>query len=310
MLRRATCRDLDAAAEKTLPPARGRVSQSPHRRASLGVVEPQYLKANGVDFAYLEKGDGPLVILIHGFPDTADSWLPTMDVLADAGFRAVAPWTRGYHPTAIPTDAKYDGDTLGRDVLGWIDALGGEPAIVVGHDWGASAAYAAAGLSPEAFRQLITVAIPHPAAVKPTPKLAWAVRHFVKLALPGAAQRMRDSDFTYVDELVRRWSPTWNPGPEETRAVKEAFGHPGCAEAAVGYYKALYGPLPKGHRKRVTVDAVAFCGRDDIMKRANYDRAARRYVASYDIIEMPGGHFMHREHPDAFHRELLRVIKR
>lgn len=268
------------------------------------------MQTNGVDFAYLEQGEGPLVLLVHGFPDTADAWIPTLEVLAEAGFRAVAPWTRGYYPTAVPDDGKYDGDTLGSDIIGWIEALGGEPAIVIGHDWGANAAYAAVGIAPEKIRQLITVSIPHPLGLKPTPKLAWAVRHFVKLALPGAAARLRESDFAYVDELVRRWSPSWNPPPEETEAVKEAFAHPGCVEAAVSYYRALFGPIPQGHKKKVKVDAVAFCGHDDIMQRHHYDAAAGRYLAGYEIVEMPGGHFMHREHPEVFHRELSRVIER
>src|SRR5437868_11697438 len=119
----------------------------------------KYVEANGLRFAYLEQGEGPLVVLVHGFPDTAHTWDRTMGALAGAGFRAVAPFTRGYHPTQIPSDGKYDIETLGRDLIALVDALGGN-AILVGHDWGAAASYAAAALAPEKLRMLVTLAIP------------------------------------------------------------------------------------------------------------------------------------------------------
>ena len=99
-----------------------------------------FVDANGLRFAYVSEGTGPLVLLLHGFPDTAHSWDGVMPEVARAGFRAVAPFMRGYFPTAIPADHEYDGDALGRDVLALIAALGEQQAIVVGHDWGASAA--------------------------------------------------------------------------------------------------------------------------------------------------------------------------
>src|SRR5438132_1374716 len=97
-----------------------------------------YLDANGLRFAYLEEGRGPLVVLIHGFPDTAHTWDEVRPALAGAGYRAVSPYTRGYFPSTVPSDGRYDVETLGRDVIAWIDALGERQAIVVGHDWGAT----------------------------------------------------------------------------------------------------------------------------------------------------------------------------
>src|SRR5579859_5561185 len=138
---------------------------------------PAAIEANGLSFAYLAEGEGPLVLLVHGFPDTAHTWDHVRPLIAARGFRAVSPWTRGYAPTAIPPgDA--DAETLARDVLALIDAFGSGPAIVIGHDWGALAAYGAAALAPEKVRRLITVAIPHPAAMAPSPALLWKLRHF------------------------------------------------------------------------------------------------------------------------------------
>src|SRR6185436_12633641 len=106
-------------------------------------------------------------------------------------------------------------------------------------DWGASAAYSATSLGAERVRQLVSVAIPHPASVKPSPVLAWKVRHFFTLRLPGAAKRIRAGNFVHIDELVHRWSPKWDVPPGETDAVKAALGVPGSLEAALGYYRAM-----------------------------------------------------------------------
>lgn len=266
--------------------------------------------ANGVDFAYLEEGTGPLVLFVHGFPDTAHTWDGAIHAAAGAGFRAVAPFTRGYHPTSIPSDGAYDTDTLGRDVVALIEALGADKAIVVGHDWGASAAYAAASLAPERVRLLVTLAIPHPAAMKPTPALLWKLRHFVTLRRAKAPDRVRANDFAMLDELWRRWSPAWKDIPaSETAAVKTSFASPGSLEAALGYYRALRVKLPASLRRKIEVPAVAFAGEHDMITPRAYEKARHRFLASYEVCQVPGGHFMHREHPDAFNRELVRVLR-
>lgn len=268
----------------------------------------RHVEANGLRFAYLEEGSGPLVLLLHGFPDTARSWDATRGTLAKAGYRAVSPWMRGYWPTEIPADGKYDADTLGADVVALIGALGHGDAFVVGHDWGASAVFSAVGLAPDKIRKAVTIAVPHPAGVVPTPRLVWAVRHFFDLRRKGAAKRIRDGGFAHVDTLVRRWSPTWDFGPEETADVKRSFAEPGCLEAALGYYRALGLGIPAAQRKPVTVPSVAFAGLHDIIAPAVYERAGRRYRAGYEVVKMPGGHFMHREAPKQFNDVLVRVL--
>jgi pimeloyl-ACP methyl ester carboxylesterase len=270
----------------------------------------QRTKANGLDFAYYEEGAGPLVLLLHGFPDTAHTWDETRPVLAAAGYRAVSPFMRGYHPTAIPADGRYDADTLGRDALGLIEALGESSAVVVGHDWGAGAAYSAAGLDPARVRVLVTVGIPHPASVVPTPRLVWGVRHFLRFQSKRAEQLVSADDFAHVDELLKRWSPAWDVPKNESAAVKESFRHPGSLTAALGYYRALTLRIPAAQRKRVAMPSVAFSGDDDgVTRHEDYERARRRYTSSYEIVRMPGGHFLHREHPTRFNDELLRALK-
>lgn len=268
-----------------------------------------FVHANGIRFAYLTEGSGPLVLLLHGFPDTAHSWDRVMPEVARAGFRVVAPFMRGYHPTAIPADGAYDADTLGRDVLGLIDALGEQQAIVVGHDWGALAAYTAAALGPARVRSLITVGVPHPRSVVPTPRMLWAVRHFAVLRRRSGPQVVRANNFAYVDELWRRWSPAWKSIPaDETAHVKRAFAEPGVAEAACGYYAAITPLLPASLRAKIETPAVAFAGLHDHMSPSVYERARRCFAGSYSVVQVPGGHFMHREHPSAFTAELLRRL--
>ena len=85
----------------------------------------RFVEANGLNFAYLEDGSGPLVLMLHGFPDTAHTWDDLRPRIAAQGYRAVSPYMRGYHPTAIP-DRDADQETLARDVLALIEALGAD----------------------------------------------------------------------------------------------------------------------------------------------------------------------------------------
>ena len=270
----------------------------------------KYVEANGLRFAYLEEGTGPLVLLIHGFPDTAHTWDDVRPALASWGYRAVSPFTRGYAPTAVPEVEDYGADTLGQDIVALIDALGdGQPVILVGHDWGASGAYAAAAQEPDKIRFLVTVAIPHPASITPTPRLIWGARHFFSLSRKNSAKKTRKNDFALIDTLVRRWAPTWDVPADEMKYVKETFADPRCLDAALGYYRALGRKLPAGHRKKISVPTVAIGGEDDpVLKPKAYAKAASRFTGDYSTVIMPGGHFLHREHPARFLEELRAVL--
>ncbi len=265
----------------------------------------QFVEANGLRFAYLEEGSGPLVLLLHGFPDTAHTWDELRPRIAAKGYRAVSPFLRGYAPSGIP-DRDPDQETLARDPLALIEALGAGEAIIVGHDFGASAAYGAAALAPDRVKKVFALAIPHPAALKPTPRKIWGVRHFALYKLPGAAARFARDDFAALPAIYRRWSPTWNPDPTEFDAVRAAFSDPASLNAAFGYYRKL-SPIPSASlRARITVPAVVFAGLDDpVAEPSDFRGAARMFENEYIVEEVPGGHFMHREHPDVFAERLL-----
>jgi pimeloyl-ACP methyl ester carboxylesterase len=265
----------------------------------------RHVDAAGLRFAYLEEGQGPLVLLIHGFPDTAHTWDHVRPLVAAKGYRAVSPFTRGYHPTRVPS-ADADAKTQATDILALIEALGEKSAIVVGHDWGAAAAYGAASIAPERVSKLFVVGIPHPATILPTPAKVWGVRHFFAYKMPGAAARFASHDFAALRPIYKRWSPAWTPDESEFDAVKACFAHPDSLEAAFGYYRALrFSPAPF-LKKPIGVDTIVFAGlHDAVAKPADYRRAARMFTGKYTIEEVPGGHFLHREHPAAFAERLL-----
>ncbi|MGH3578833.1 MAG: alpha/beta fold hydrolase, partial [Mycobacterium sp.] len=124
--------------------------------------------------------------------------------------------------------------------------------------------------------------------------------------LPGAPDRFAHNDFAALPAIYRRWSPTWNPDPEEFDAVRASFSNPASLNAAFGYYRKL-SPIPSASLKaRIAVPTGVFAGLDDpIVQPVDYRAAARMFENEYIVEEVRGGHFMHREHPDAFAERLL-----
>lgn len=124
--------------------------------------EPSMIETNGINLAVYEQGDGPAVILLHGFPELAFSWRHQLPALADAGFRAIAPDQRGYGRSDVPSDVSdYCIEELIADVHGLLDALDLESATFVGHDWGALVLWQMAMRAPERIDRLIILNIPH-----------------------------------------------------------------------------------------------------------------------------------------------------
>ena len=110
-------------------------------------VNHRFIQTNGIRMHLAEQGSGPLVVLLHGFPESWYSWRRQLQALAEAGFHAVAPDQRGYGQTDSPADAsKYTQLHLVGDVIGLLDALGESQAVVMGHDWGAPVAWNTAPL--------------------------------------------------------------------------------------------------------------------------------------------------------------------
>ena len=119
------------------------------------------VSANGIRLHVAEAGTGPLVVLLHGFPQFWWSWRHQMLALAAGGFRAVAPDLRGYGASDKPPRG-YDALTLAADIAGLVRALGERDAVIVGHDWGAQIAWTMAAVQPRVVRRLVVASVPHP----------------------------------------------------------------------------------------------------------------------------------------------------
>jgi pimeloyl-ACP methyl ester carboxylesterase len=278
-------------------------------RAYVPESNVSFVEANGLRFGFISEGEGPLVLLMHGFPDTPHTWDHVRPALAAAGFRAVSPFMRGYAPTSIPKGDAYTNRDLAEDVLALIEALGHDSAILVGHDWGASAVYSATHLAPDRVTKLVTVAIPHPRTLRPSLGALWKVRHFIAFKLPGATQRFSRDDFRQVDVLYKRWSPTWDAPRSELEAAKNAFAAPGCAHAALGYYRCLKFKPDDFMKEPIRVPTLAFAGLNDLMAPEVYEQGKWMFANTYKVQRLPGGHFMHRESPEQFAKALLAFLK-
>src|ERR1700683_5505445 len=118
------------------------------------------VRANDLEFGLLEAGSGPLAVCLHRVPDSAHTWEHLLPALAGAGFHAVAPFTRGYAPTAIPADGAYQIGALAADAVALHEALGGDgDAVLIGHDWGAETACGAGAFAPDRWRRVVTLAV-------------------------------------------------------------------------------------------------------------------------------------------------------
>jgi pimeloyl-ACP methyl ester carboxylesterase len=237
-------------------------------------------------------------VLVHGFPDTPHSFADLQRELVGNGWRVTVPWLRGYHPDTIVPGRPYDFETIGRDGLALLDAIGAPRAVVVGHDWGALMAYVMATIAPERTRGLVTIAIPHPSQLKRTPASLLAARHFLELKLPWAPKTVRRGDFAYLEKLYARWAPNW-AGPERDACVlhvKQALSDPRALQGAIDYYRAL--PLGGSRLLDVPPDVpnLAIGGDADIIDPELFGATAELFPApSRALIVERAGHWPHRE---------------
>ncbi len=267
----------------------------------------QRASADGQTFVYRDSGEGPLVILLHGFPDTPNGWSGTQAALNAAGYRTVVPYLRGYHPETIVPGLGYGREQISADPIRLLDALGEQSAVLVGHDWGAAIAYGAATSSPKRVRAVCAVAIPHPNTIKPSLSLLWPARHFVTLALPTGPWLMRRHDFGYVDTLMRRWAPRWHgPAREGVLSdVKQAFSDPVVLDGALAYYRAQR----PGGSPRLAQPALIVGGTTDIVPTALFEQTPSQCDAACEVLIVDGaGHWPHRENAEKFERELVSFL--
>ena len=274
---------------------------------STGVVH-----ANGINFHYLEMGQGPLALCLHGFPDHAWSFRHLLPDLAAAGFRAVAPFMRGYAPTDPPSDGLYQPVSLCKDALALIDALGAERAYLIGNDWGAGAVTGAAILAPEQVIKMVIIAAGQvDSDLQMDYMYLRGTWHSYFFQMPQAEAAVAHNDFAFVEAWWRDAAPEWDIPQYALDSIRETFRKPGVVEAALSYYRARYNPALQDaslsadqaqvNAGPVTVPTLALHGTRDRPKRLeSFESAAMDafFTGGLEKVIIPGaGHFMHQEKP-------------
>lgn len=259
-------------------------------------------------FVYADSGgDGPLVVMFHGFPDLPFGWSDAREVLVGAGYRVVVPYLRGYHPDTIVDGRRYGSRQIGEDGIRLLDAIEADRAVFVGHDWGAAVTYRAAALAPDRVRAVCAVAIPHPNLIKPSPEVVWGGRHFITLRVPSGPWLMRRHDFRYVDTLISRWAPNWR-GPARdacSRQVKDAFRDERVLDGALSYYRHS----SPGGADRLHQPGLIIGGTTDIISAATFRRTPEYFTGPCEVVIADGaGHWPHREAAALFHERLLAFL--
>ncbi len=283
------------------------------------------IAARGMTFHTLEAGEGPLVLCLHGFPDSLRSFRHQLPALAAAGYRAVAPAMRGYAPTGSAPDGRYQSAALACDAVALIEALGYDDAIVFGHDWGAVAAYGAAIAAPTRVRKLVTAAVPYGAQVSAAfmssydqQRRSWYMFFF---QTPFADVALAHDDYAFIERLWRDWSPGWRLPAEEMAQLKDVFRQPGVAEAALGYYRAMFNPALQDPaladlQNRMMLDpidvpALVLHGADDGCMGAELVEGMAAYFPRGLRTEVVRGtgHFLHQEDPERVNALVLDFLR-
>jgi pimeloyl-ACP methyl ester carboxylesterase len=278
-------------------------------------IRTRSLATRELNFGVLEAGSGPLALCLHGFPDTAHTWRHLLPSLADAGFHAVAPFMRGYAPTEIPGDGDYSRGSLAADALSIHDALGAdERAVLIGHDWGAGAAYDAASVAPPRWRRLVTLAIPR----APLDALLFGEYEQLKrffymflFQLPFAEEIVSRDQMAFLERQWSDWSPDYDASAD-LRWVKQSLAERANLSAALGYYRAMFAgpggvPPPLRQAPQPTLYLHGDC--DGCIGIELVRDAERRLAAgSRMVVVQNAGHFLHLEAPEAVGEQIVEWV--
>lgn len=300
------------------------------------------LSANSLSFAALEAGpsDGPLALFLHGYPDSATTWQHQLPAFAAAGYRAVAPWLRGYPPSEIPPKgAYYDRATLAVDVAEIIKVLSpDQPCVLIGQDWGAAIGYGVLAAFPQLVSRAALLAVPHPmqvrATLKRSPKHALRSFHWFLFQLPWLPEWLcARRDYAFLETLWKLLSPgslknlrffrgSRSPDFDDAQHVAEirrSMATPGALKASLAYYRAMFGsrnadPALAGVRARletpIRVPTRVLMGGEDL-RREMLEPQRSYFTSDYEWAVVPNtGHFLHREAPDTVNALLLDWLRR
>ena len=291
-----------------------------------GPWQHRYVAANGARFHVVEAGavGGPLVLLLHGFPEFWWTWRAQLPALADAGFRAVAMDLRGYGGSD-KTPRGYDPVTLGQDVSGVVKALGERSAILVGHGWGGYVAWATAVLHEREVSALGAVSAPHPLVMLSTlrpGRRVDALRHVLAMQVPMRPERrLANPGSGFLGEHLRSWAGSASAFPEDADVAtyQRVISLWPSSHCALEYHRWLV-------RSRLRADGRRFDrrmrepvrqpvwlvagGADPALPASAVERSRRRVTGPVESHVLPGaGHFPHEEDPARFTALLLAWLR-
>jgi len=269
---------------------------------------------------YVLEGSGPLVVLLHGFPEFWWSWRFQIAPLAAAGYRVVAPDLRGYNETE--RTGPYDLDTLSGDIASLIAHLGESRATIVGHDWGGAITWHLAAMRPDTCERAVVLNAPHPAVFGAVLRhsldqlrRSWYMFFF---QLPWLPERWLVKDGARLLRRIYRGNAVdrSNFTDDDVRPFQEAITQPGAATAALGYYRAAFAGLLKNRRNiarypLITRPTLLIWAKDD--QALDYQELVpptRRWVSNLQIEPIEQcGHFVHQERPEEVNARLLSFLK-
>lgn len=258
--------------------------------------------------------DGPLVVLLHGFPEFWYSWRRQIPALACAGYRVVAPDQRGYNLTA--KTPPYDTGTLSRDIVNVIAACGRERAFVAGHDWGAAVAWALAAAHPERVAKLAILNVPHPAVMTRNLfggnwrqlRRSWYIFFF---QIPGLPEQMLSANaYRGLRGTLKRTSRPGTYSGDDLDQYVTAWSQPGALSAMLGWYReaarATLRRRPFARRGRITPPTVILWGEQDTALGVELAEQSLNYIEQGRLVRFPEAtHWVHQEFPDEVNQHLL-----
>jgi epoxide hydrolase 4 len=272
-----------------------------------GKMDHQYIKTNGIQLHAVRAGpaDGPLVILLHGFPEFWYGWRQQIPALAKAGYRVWVPDQRGYNLSDKPAGiGAYALDLLAEDVVGLIDTAGRKTAVVIGHDWGANVAWWLAAKYPERLSQMVAINVPHYAVMarhlrqsRAQLRKSWYIFFFQLPWLPEALIRRNN-----YQAAVRALQESSRPGTFSAKDIdqyRQAWSQPGAMTAMINWYRAIIQKRPTSSPSpRIQVPTLLIWGAQDMF----LDQAMAQ--PSVDLCEngrlalIPeASHWVHHEEP-------------
>jgi len=272
---------------------------------------------NGIRMHYVTQGSGPLVVLLHGFPEFWYSWRYQIPFLAEHGYTVVAPDLRGYNDTDKPRKG-YDMPTLLRDIAGLIRGLGQDQAIIVGHDWGGELAWQFAIHYPYMTSRLIVINAPHPSAMRrefrtlKQLRKSWYIFFFQIPWLPEAFLLRNHANevgrMLHGAALQKAAFP-----PEVTAKYQEAMSKPGAMTAALNYYRQLFRHLPPPATRentQVSAPTLLIWGEHDIALGIEMTYGLEQWVDDIEVKRLPdSGHWVQQEQPDKVNQLMLDFLQ-